>query len=166
MMKSPNLPSQHELDSRPSLVRLIGEITPLMIQRFATTVGDHNPLYFDEAQARAAGHPTCIAPPTFLPAVLGWGAGPQESDLMADGSDPALVIPETVGYKFVGGGQTLTFYEPLYAGDIVSSTKRLVEVSERESRSGKLVFLVFETTYEAQGGRRLIQCRETLIARP
>ena len=165
-MTSFRLPTREELDSRPESVCVIGEITSPMIQRFAIAIGDDNPLYFDVDHARAAGYPSTIAPPTFLAAVLGWEAGPKQDALMADGSDPALVVPETIGYKFVGGGQSLTFLEPLCAGDIVYTRKRLAEVYERDARSGPLVFLVFETVFESPRGRQFLQCRETLIARP
>ena len=160
------LPTRDDLAARPESVRDVGEITPLMIQRFAAAVGDHNPLYFDANDARAAGYRDIIAPPTFLAAVLGWDAGPSESALMADGSDPALVIAETVGYKFMGGGQSLTFLEPVCAGDVVRARKRLTEIYERDARSGRLIFLVFETVFENDHGTQLLRCRETLIARP
>jgi acyl dehydratase len=165
-MTSFRLPTHEELAARPDSVRVVGEITASMIQRFAVATGDDNPLYFDVHQARAAGYRDIIAPPTFIAAVLGWEAGPSEGALMVDGSDPALVIPETIGYKFVGGGQSLTFIEPLCAGDVVRARKRLTEVYEREARSGTLVFLVFETVFENDRGTQLVRCRETLIARP
>lgn len=164
-MTSFRLPTREELATRPESVRVVGEITSLMIQRFATAVGDGNPLYFDADHARAAGYRGIIAPPTFLAAVLGWEPGPNESALMPDGSDPALVIPETFGCKFVGGGQSLTFLEPLCAGDIVRARKRLTETYERDARSGPLIFLVFETIFENERGTQLLRARETLIAR-
>jgi acyl dehydratase len=165
-MTAPRLPTPEELDARPESVRVLGEITPLMIQRFAATVGDDNPLYLDAGHARAAGYRNIVAPPTFVAAVLGWEAGPGEQALMEDGSDAALVIPETIGYRFVGGGQSLTFFEPLCAGDVVRARKRLAEVYERDARSGTLTFLVFETVFETDHGTPLVRCRETLIARP
>ena len=33
---------------------------------FARATGEANPIYFDEAAARAAGHPALPAPPTYL----------------------------------------------------------------------------------------------------
>ena len=85
---------------------------------------------------------------------------------MHDGSDPALIIPETAGYKFMGGGQSLTFQEPVYAGDGITARKRVTDVYERQARSGALVFVVSETVYVNQQGAQLMHCRETLIARP
>ena len=35
------------------------------IRRFAEAIGDTNPLYLDEAYARARGYASVIAPPTF-----------------------------------------------------------------------------------------------------
>ena len=165
-MSAARFPTREEIASRPESVQRIGAITASMIQRYAIAVGDHNPLYFDAAYARACGYAGIIAPPTMLAAVLGWQAGPAEGALMADGSDPALVIPETVGFKFMGGGQALTFMEPVNLGDVVTARKRLVDIYERQARAGALVFVVSETLYANQHGRPLMRCRETLIASP
>jgi acyl dehydratase len=165
-MKSTRLPTREEIDAKPETVRFLGTITAAMIQRYAVAVGDESPLYFDDAYARACGYLGIIAPPTFLAAVLGWEAGPAERELLSDGSDPALIIPETAGYKFMGGGQTLTFQEPVYAGDGITARKRVTDVYERQARSGALFFVVSETVYVNQQGTQLMHCRETLIARP
>jgi len=41
------------------------QVSAVKIAEFAAAIGDDNPLYRDEAAARAAGHPGIIAPPTF-----------------------------------------------------------------------------------------------------
>ena len=43
-----------------------GVITAAAAQRFALAADDRNPLYFDEAAARAAGYRTTLIPPVFL----------------------------------------------------------------------------------------------------
>jgi len=35
------------------------------IMLFARSIGDKNPVYYDEEYARASGYPTVVAPPTF-----------------------------------------------------------------------------------------------------
>jgi len=55
------------------------------IRDFATAIGDFNPLYHDEAAAKAAGYDDIIAPPTFL-TTLGFKFGPQVV------GDPELVL--------------------------------------------------------------------------
>ena len=42
------------------------EIGRAAIRYFALAIGDENPLYTDEAYARAAGYPSIVAPPTFV----------------------------------------------------------------------------------------------------
>jgi acyl dehydratase len=158
------LPSREEIARREATVTVLGEITAAMIGRFAMVVGESNPLYFDDAYARAHGYPGIVAPPSYLAAVLGWGDGPREEALMADGSDPALVLPETVGHRFMGGGQALEFFAPVCAGDTVTARKRLADVYERQASSGTLIFMVSETVFQNQRGENLMRCRETLIA--
>src|SRR3954469_24854137 len=52
-------------------------------QRYAYAVDDLNPIYFDEAAARAAGYRTLVAPPTFLDHVTVEGG--EVADMRADG---------------------------------------------------------------------------------
>ncbi|MGE0801982.1 MAG: MaoC family dehydratase N-terminal domain-containing protein [Lautropia sp.] len=159
------LPSPQDLATRPDRVRELGTITRAMIARFAVSIGDPSPIYFDDDKARAAGHPGIIAPPTFLPAILGWGAGPAESELLADGNDPELVPPEIAGCRMMGGGQALRFGVPVQPGDTVTARKRVVEMRHRRSRSGApMVLMVTETSYFNQRDELLVCCRETLIA--
>src|SRR5579885_3604209 len=63
----------------------VGEITQLDIQRYALSVGDMNPLYFDEAYAKQTPYGGIIAPPNYLTAVITWGVGPEEGELSKDG---------------------------------------------------------------------------------
>lgn len=144
----------------------LGVVTREHIQRFAISVGDLNPLYFDEEYARQAGYQGIMAPPTYLTAVLGWEAGPPEAELRADGTayaDAALIpLP---GARLMGGGQDLEFIQPVCPGDEVTMERRLVDVERREGRSGVLTLLKTEKRYSNQRGELLVVCRETLIVR-
>ena len=54
----------------------LGEVRAADFRRFAYAIGDINPRYFE-------GDPVSEAPPVFLSAVMGWDAGPLESELRA-----------------------------------------------------------------------------------
>lgn len=158
------LPSKEEIDQRPPIVRVLGEITATAFQRYAIAAGDLNPVYFDDAAARAAGYPGIVAPPNFVTSVLGWEAGPAESELLEDGADPTSLIPEIQGMRLMGGGQDLTFGAPLCPGDIITAHRKLVELYERDSKMGSLRFAVSEIVYTNQRGDHVVTCRETVIA--
>src|SRR3546814_8296269 len=53
---------------------------------FAHATGETNPIYFDEAAARAAGHPALPAPPTFT-FRLALVAPPTKGNLLGDRSE-------------------------------------------------------------------------------
>lgn len=145
--------------------RLLGEIIARDFQRFAITIGDMNPLYFDAGHARMHGYRDIIAPPTYLPAVLGWDAGPRQEELLEDGNDPANLPAELAGMRMMGGGQQITFGVPLHPGDVVSVEKELVDRYHKAGRSGDIHFAIYETLYLNQHDEVLLTCRETFLAR-
>ena len=108
------------------------------IREYARAVGETNPLYLDVDAARAAGHPDVVAPPMFAvvytsPAIM-----------------PALFDAE-VGIDFarlVHGGQEFRWGRPVVAGDEVTTTVTVKDISERAGNG----FFVFESTSVAQDG--------------
>ncbi len=158
------LPTQEEIARRPEQVRQLGQISALMFQRYAIAVGDLNPVYFDDAAARAAGYPGVVAPPNFLTSVLGWEAGPPEGELLEDGTEPKNLVPEIQGLRLMGGGHELTIEQPVRPGDIVTARRKLVELYQREAKFGLLTFAISEIVYTNQRGEHLVTCRETVIA--
>ena len=101
------------------------------IREYAHAVGETDPLYLDVEAARAAGYDDVVAPPMFavvysLPAV--W---------------PAL-FDEEVGIDFarmVHGGQEFAWGPVVVAGDEITTTASLKDVSERRGNG----FFVFES---------------------
>jgi acyl dehydratase len=158
------LPSKEEIVQRPATVRVLGEITALAFQRYAIAVGDLNPIYFDDAAARAAGYPDIVAPPNFLSSVLGWEAGPAEDELLEDGTEPKILVHEIQGLRLMGGGHDLTFGEPVRAGDVITARRKLADLYQRESKMGPLTFAISEIVYTNQRGEHVVTCRETVIA--
>lgn len=138
-------------------------VRKLDFQRFAITVGDHNPLYFDTAAARAAGYRDIIAPPTFLSAILGWGAGPKEAELQTDGIDPALLPEPMRGRRIMGGGQQIQFGVAVYDADVVNLEFRVRKTYERASKFGALLFVEREIMARNQHNAHVMTCVETFI---
>lgn len=144
----------------------LGEISRKDFQRFALTVGDFNPLYFDEDEARAAGYQRLVVPPLYLTSVMGWGAGPAAGELREDGlaeSDSFLIpIP---GLRLMGGGQKIEFAGPVLEGTRVTLHRRLEDVTLRLGRSGPLVLFTVRRDYVDASGTLLASCLETFIGR-
>ncbi|HLZ71906.1 MAG TPA: MaoC family dehydratase N-terminal domain-containing protein [Dehalococcoidia bacterium] len=145
---------------------LLGEITLLDIQRYALTVGDLNPLYFDEAYAKQTPYGGIVAPPNYLTAVITWGVGPQEGELSRDGlglrrNEQA----EGNARRRMAGGQELEFHQPVRPGDVVRCLTRTESMEQREGRSGPFVLIITEQRYVNQRDELLVTCRQTAIMR-
>jgi acyl dehydratase len=108
------------------------------VREYALAVGESDPLYLDVGAARAAGHPDVVAPPMF--AVV----------YSAPALMPALFDPE-VGIDFarmVHGGQEFRWGRLVLAGDEITTTMVVKDISERAGNG----FFVFESTSVAQDG--------------
>lgn len=106
------------------------------IREFAAAVGETNPLHFDPEAARAAGYADVVAPPMFAVVFASRSVA------------PALFDPE-VGLNFammVHGGQEFVWGPPVVAGDEISTTTTVKDISDR----GEMTFFVFESVSENQ----------------
>jgi acyl dehydratase len=120
------------------------------IRRFVEAVGDTNPIYVDEAAARAAGHPRIPAPPTFAIALRA--------------NDPRGGI-EMDWRKLLHGEQELVFTRPLYAGDRLTIVGRIAAADVKETKSGIMDVMVLETVATDGDGTRVFTARSTVLVR-
>ena len=132
-------------------------------QRYAYAVGDLNPIYFDDASAKAAGYRTLTIPPLFITHAL---VTPEPaSKLRTDGlyEDSASVALEVARMMF--GGEEWDFLEPVCVGDEITGTTRLLVVDQKVGMNGPFVRLVRETTFTNQDGQVVARSRQIGIAR-
>ena len=145
---------------------LIGEITLLDIQRYALSVGDLNPIYFDEAYAKQTPSGGIVAPPNYLTAVITWGIGPEEGELSKDGLGLRRdEQAERNARRRMAGGQELEFHQPVRPGDVVRCRVRTTDIEQREGRSGPFLLILSEQRYFNQRDELLVTCRQTAIMR-
>ena len=135
------------------------EVGGASIRRFAQSIGDTNPLYYDQEHARQSKYEGIIAPPTLVCETLQYMAGGLND---AGGNDRRPVLP--LGGE-IRGGNEYTFFQPLRPEDILTVRWRVADVTEKEGRSGKLVFLVSQIIYTNQHGTNLAVNRESTIYR-
>jgi acyl dehydratase len=140
-------------------------ITARDAQRYAYAVDDLNPIYFDEAAAKAAGYRTLVAPPTFVGHVV----APTRAlaDVRVDGiyrgGGRSLHLRGVD--RVMAGGEDWDYLEPAYVGDVITAESRLYAIDQREGRTGAFVTSVVETSYTNQDGVLVARCRRTGIAR-
>jgi acyl dehydratase len=127
------------------------EVERGMIRRFAEALGDPNPIYVDEAAARAAGYPALVAPPTF-PAALAVNEKFRHSlDL-----GTRLVLH---------GEQQIEYGRPVLAGDRLTLRSKVADVLERPGSSGPMDVLVVEDEARDPQGNLVFRSRATLVLR-
>jgi uncharacterized OB-fold protein/acyl dehydratase len=104
-----------------------------MIRHMVVALGDTNPIYVDEEAARAAGHPTVVAPATMLQtwSMGGLGRGEAPSD---GGWGKALQILKEFGFtSTVAVNCEQEYARYLHVGDRVTVTGILESVSEEKA---------------------------------
>ena len=121
------------------------------VREFANAVGETNPVHLDVEAARAAGYADVVAPPMF--AVV----------YSAPAMAPAVLDPE-VGINLammVHGGQEFVWGKPVVAGDEITTTASVKDISERGGKG----FYVFETVSTNQDGNQTVKGTWTNIVR-
>jgi acyl dehydratase len=127
------------------------EVGKEKIREYAYAVGEDNPVYFDREAARAAGFRDIPAPPMFAVVYSAGSVG------------PAVLDPE-VGINFpqmVHGSQEFQWGEPVCAGDSITTTTEVKDISQRDDKA----FYVFESVSRNQDGAEVVRGTWTNIVR-
>lgn len=130
----------------------IWEVEKGHIRRFAQAIGDPNPLWQDEDDARKTRYGEIIAPPFFL----------VDAGLVKLVDKLVQMCPH---WANINGGTELEFYRPMKVGDTIQTVAKLSEVKKREGKSGSMLFLTVEVTYTNQNKELVARCRNTFIRR-
>jgi acyl dehydratase len=139
-------------------------ITQRESQRYAWAAGDLNPIYFDEAAARAAGYHGLVVPPTLLGWIMEDGRPVEElrDDGLYRGRRQGIPLRVT---RTMFGGQEWDFVAPILVGDTITAETRLKGLEEKAGSSGPFVLTTQETTYTNQRGEVVARARAVSIAR-
>ncbi len=106
------------------------------IRLFAQAIGDPNPLFNDDKQARKTRFGGLIAPPTYVRLLM-----PREL--------PRFELPK-MPKRLLDGGSEWEFFEPIRPGDRITVVARLGDLRETEGRMGTMVVRVIELRYTNQ----------------
>ncbi len=143
-----------------------GEVNRRDWQRWAVSVGEDNPLWFDAEHARAHGYDDVIAPPLFVQYSI-LGVTPL-AQLRPDGSSGAasgnLAFPDAP--RRMAGGESTTFHLPCYHRDEITMERRVESIVQKEGRSGPFVLVTWRTTYTNQRAELVAEATTSMIAKP
>ena len=129
------------------------EVEKGRLRFFAKATGQTDPVYTDEAAARAAGHPSLPVPPTFL------------FCLEMESPNPAA-LRELLGIdlrRVLHGEQGFTFHRMAYAGDTLTYRPRVADIYDK--KGGALEFVVRQTTVHNQRDELVAELRCVTVVR-
>lgn len=128
-------------------------VEPGRLRFFAKATGQTDPIYSDEAAARAAGHPGLPVPPTFL------------FCLEMESPDPAA-IRNLLGMDYrtlLHGEQGFTFHAMAYAGDTLTFEQRIHDIYAK--KGGALEFVERKTSVTNQRDELVAELRCVTVVR-
>jgi acyl dehydratase len=137
------------------------EVEKTNCRMFARSVGHTDPIFYDEAAAKARGYRSIVAPPGFLGTPIfkpGSGGG-----VPGEMGGRGFSVP----YKRVLNGGTDYEYFPendvICAGDTITAKTTITGFEETEGSLGPMLITKRETTYTNQDGKLVAKMYGTLI---
>ena len=119
---------------------------------FAKAIGETDPVYFDLAAARDAGHPNLPLPPTFLFSLE--FEQPSTAWRQELGIDPSRILH---------GEQQFSYHRMAYAGEQLQYESRIADIYDK--KNGALEFIVRETRVTNQAGEHVADLRSIIVQR-
>lgn len=129
------------------------DVDKSMLRLFARAIGTTDPVYTDEAEARAAGHPSLPVPPTYLFCLEHHCSDPLELMRLARLDLRRLLHAE----------QQFTYHAMAHAGDRLTFEAKIHEIYDK--KSGALEFIVTRTRITNDKGVHVADLRTSLVQR-
>lgn len=129
------------------------EVEKGRLRSFAKATGQDDPVYLDDAAARAAGYRSLPVPPTFLFCLASEAPDPMEMQRLL-----GLDLP-----RLLHGEQSFSYHLTACAGDVLSFAPRITDIYERSG--GELEFVVYETRVSNARGEHVADLRTVIVQR-
>ena len=126
------------------------EVDKTSVRMFARSVGYTDPLFYDEAFAKAQGYRSLPAPPHYLGTPL---FNPATADPTFGGARRQFNTPYKRG---LNGGTDIEYLtsgprDAICAGDVLTATSKIADMVERQGSMGTMLITTTETTYRRDG---------------
>ena len=126
-------------------------VTLDVIKSFTQGIGETNPIFIDEAAAKAAGYSGLVAPPTLCTIFVRQVKLPN--------------VNVNFGKSGMHAGQKVRSIAPIVVGDKITASSHLKDVYAKTGRSCTMVFIVWETTFSNQHGQVVAEVQESFARR-
>ncbi|MNN33729.1 hypothetical protein D3C81_1474980 [compost metagenome] len=130
------------------------EVEKGRLRFFAKAIGETDPVYTDEAAAKAVGYKSLPVPPTFLLC------------LESEGRNPQAIVEDVMGFdlgRILHAEQEFTYHRMAFAGDVLTFDTRIADVYDK--KGGALQFIVQECRVTNQRGEHVADFRFSLAQR-
>ena len=146
------------------------------IRRFIQAIMDHDPIHWDQEYAENTRYGGVVSPPLFVthwfrtppgipdPISENFKKNPDFDGLLREKGGPEF--PPLPLERSLNGGNEIEFFRYPAVGERVSAKGKIIDIFEKEGRSGRMVFIVTETVYKGyENGEPILISRQTLIRR-
>ncbi|OFX00292.1 MAG: hypothetical protein A3D94_10840 [Alphaproteobacteria bacterium RIFCSPHIGHO2_12_FULL_66_14] len=123
------------------------------VKLFCKAIGEEDPIYVDEAAAKAAGYKALPVPPTFLQAIT--NDDPEKGGLLR-------LLDVDIGL-ILHGEQHYDYYAPVHVGDRITCQQKVVDIYDK--KGGALWFVVSETSMKDQTGKAVAKATGITVVR-
>jgi acyl dehydratase len=137
-----------------SFTPVTARVEPGRLRYFLNTLGEQNPVYRDEAAARAVGYSATPAPPTYLFCLELMDAERPFEFLTELNIDLARVLH---------GEQRFSYHAPVVVGDTLTFQSRVTDVTDK--KGGAMTMVVVETAVTNQHGAHVADTARTIVVR-
>jgi hydroxyacyl-ACP dehydratase HTD2-like protein with hotdog domain len=128
-------------------------VTRRDIRKYAVATAQRLQRYIDGDEAPPLFHVTLFWPIVPMP------------DLPADGVAPDEMFPPIPGRRPMAGGLKIEYHRPIRPGDVLTATRTLTDIYERQGSSGALVFVEVLMTVKDASGELVLTEKTTRIMR-
>jgi acyl dehydratase len=122
------------------------------VRLFCEATGETDPIYVEETAARAAGHPGCPVPTTYL-------------KVLENEHFNAARVLQHLGVPLRGvlhGEQSFEVRLPVHVGDVVEIDRRIADIAEK--KNGTLTIVTLDTRFRLRGAEAATS-RQTIVVR-
>ncbi len=122
------------------------------VKLFCQAVGETDVVYWDQQSARAAGHPACPLPPTYLKAL--------EGEHFSSAALMQLLKVPLAGV--LHAAQAFEHHAPVHVGDRIEISREVTDIVDKKGGAMTLIFV--DTTYRV-GTLTAARSRQTILVR-
>ncbi len=131
------------------------EVDKLQVRLFARSVGHVDPIYYDEAAAKAAGYRSLPCPAGYLgtPIYDPRNSDPTFGGRRGAGAGPQPSRPLT---RVLNGGTEIEYFDDICAGDVLESSSYVSDLQERKGSIGDMLITTSKTEYKRKTDGKVV----------